>query len=100
MSQLRLLEVPPDRPSTKARIDAFKVEHRIWTHRATGWKRIEHPWSALLVPKEVNYDELSVMEYIAGYCRLADEGGWLVTGEGELTAIRRLCNNVDIICDL
>ncbi len=93
-----LLSVQPDSPSKASRITEFKKQHRIWTHRADFLNRADNPWSALLMPKGVT--EETAVQCIADYCRLLDESNQLGAGEGELSAIRTLCQLNDIPCDL
>lgn len=97
MKQARLFDQPPDSPSLHQRLAQFKKLHRIWTYNHTN-SRDDYPWTALLVPDSVK--DGGEIEYIAAMCRVADEGGWLVTGTGELSAVRTLCRNMEIKCDL
>lgn len=103
-----LFNVPKDRPSRKERIKAFKELHGIETHYAgRTWGKKNNPWDACLMPRArqigSNYgcNETSTLgELVGSVCRLLEEAGVLVTGETECDAIRTLCENNKIPCDL
>lgn len=103
MKTPNLIDVSKDSPSKADKLEAFKKEHGIWTHRATIAKQ-DYPWSALLLPTNPHYElpyqefvkDLEPVEIIAGYCRILDEAGFLVTGKTESEAIDRLCVNIGI----
>jgi hypothetical protein len=100
-----LLDVPPTHPTRHEILQAFKTRQGVWTHNAHFRDRKEHPWSALLVPRArkmlAGYigggDPDDPVSLIAGYCRLLDEAGLLVTGETELDAVQRLCAANEIV---
>lgn len=96
MKQPALFDVPKG-DSMRDRINAFKTEQRIWTHRTSQMKRQDHPWCAMLLPRG---DVRHPVAIIAAECALLDESGQLVTGEGELSAIRTLCIKNGIPCPL
>ncbi len=104
MKTPNLFDVPKDRPTRKERIQEFKAENWIWTHKA---EMMEDRWSALAYAHSLEalkgYDLTGKLEpefLIAGYCRLLDEAGLLVTGKTEMEAIRTLCRNLNINCPL
>lgn len=93
-----LLDVPQDRPSTRTRLRSFTREHGILTFRSKGFTREEEPWIAI---KPIPGDESkNIGEIMADSCRLYDEAGYLATGTGELTAVRKLCELRGITCEL
>lgn len=100
MKQQTLFDIPKDRPSLAAKIVAFKREHDIWTVRAAHLAKEEGRWTAFKAPDYIEDKKAPPMEIIAGYCRLLEESGHLVDDMGELTAIRQLCANLKIPCDL
>lgn len=93
-----LFDIPKDAPSYAARLTAFKAEHGILTHRARLFAREDHPWSAMLpLERDRGRDMADIM---AESCRIYDEAGRVVTGTGELAAVRTLCENFKIPCPL
>jgi hypothetical protein len=90
-----LLDVPPTHPTRQEILQAFKTRQGVWTYCGKGMKREEHPWEALLVPSGGEPDD--PVSLIAGYCRLLEEAGLLVTGETELDAVQRLCAANEIV---
>lgn len=101
-----LFNVPKDRPSRKERIKAFKQLHGIETHYAgKGWGKENHPWSACLMPAARTFgygvtETSDLFDVVSKVARLLEEAGVLVTGETEREAIRTLCENNKIPCDL
>lgn len=72
------------------KLKAFKAQHGILTHRASGVRREDHPWIALVPrPEDKGKDIGTIM---AESCRLYDESYQLATGHGELSTIRTLCH--------
>jgi hypothetical protein len=100
-----LLDVPPTHPTRQEILQAFKTRQGVWTYCGKGMKREEHPWEALLVPRArkmlAGYigggEPDDPVSLIAGYCRLLEEAGLLVTGETELDAVQRLCAANEIV---
>lgn len=109
MKTPNLFNVPKDRPTRKERIEAFKREHGIWTYGDKKNRVGDHAWDAMSVTlacerlsgydlsEEVRKEPIML---IAGYCRLLEEMGILVTGQTEVEAIRVLCVNIGIVCEL
>lgn len=93
-----LFECLPDRPSLRVKLTAFKKKHGIKTHRAIGLSREEEPWLAIIPFKEDKGK--SVCEIMAYSCRLYEEAEFCAFGTGELTAVRKLCRQQGIICEL
>lgn len=109
MKTPNLLDVPKDSPTKRERIAAFKKQHGIWTHVDKENKIGGHAWDAMAFDKSVealsgyNLTEGEKREpvlLIAGYCRLLEEAGLLVTGNTEIDAIRTLCAKNGIQCPL
>lgn len=100
-----LFEVPKTAPSRRDKIKAFKAEHVIETHHCGSMSRKEHPWMACLMSsaRKLGYgvtEKSDLFDIIAKVGRLADEAGICVTGETEIQAIRTLCENNGIECNL
>lgn len=76
------------------KLKAFKTKHGILTHRTSGMKREDHPWIALIPSEEDQGKDIGTI--MAESCRIYEEQGRLATGEGELSAIRQLCNQLNI----
>jgi hypothetical protein len=90
-----LFDIAPDRPSRRVRLSEFKRKHGILTHCA---KHMDEPWSACL---PLDGDKGKAMaEIMSESCRLYDDSGRVVTADGELSAIRKLCAVNGIRCDL
>lgn len=107
MKTPNLLDVPKDHPTRKERIGAFKSKHGIKTHNCgTSWD--ESKWLAVLFTvawKQFecyceNSDHPSLCDLIAGAGRLVDEAGLSGYGVTEADAIRNLCEQNKIPCDL
>lgn len=96
--QSRLLDVPKSAPSLRQRITAFKKLHGILTFKTSRMKREEYPWIAVLPVEEDKGKDIGTI--MAESCRLYDESGYLAEGTGELSAIRTLCQQLEIKCDL
>jgi len=95
--QLNLLDVKPTVPSLRTRLSDFKKEHRIQTYRSD-MRRQDEPWIAL-VPFHDDWDK-DIGTIMAESCRIYEESGNVSTGIGELTAVRKLCQQLHIPCDL
>lgn len=102
-----LFNLPKMGPTKREKIEQFKKQHGIWTHKS-GVPRKNDPWCALLSPKTIEvlfrYGDVTKdthpVEIIAGYCRLLDESGLLVCGMTEVEAIRTLCTINKIDCPI
>jgi hypothetical protein len=107
-----LLDVPKTHPTRAEKIKAFKAQHRIWTHDL-GYP-CGNRWSAMLLNQAfdaVNVycdtdtrkdlpDDLLAMKMIASACRLLDENGLEHSEATEIDAIRLLCKENGIACEL
>lgn len=83
-----LLDVPPTRPSKHAMLKAFMKKHNIHTHycrEMEHWKRL----AILLKPGE----KRSFVEVIAEECRRYEEAGRIYEADGEMSAVRGLCEH-------
>jgi hypothetical protein len=93
-----LLDVKPTSKSARVKLTEFKRLHGIGTYCSPGLRREDHPWIAI-----VPFDEdkgKSIGEIMAHSCRLYEESGYCATGAGELSAIRTLCKQLNIVCTL
>jgi hypothetical protein len=106
-NQELLFDVPPDTKSLKWKLNEFKAKNGVWTHCAP--PEIEGRWTALLMPGNPHINPIPYqdafktfepMDIIAGYCRVLDDAGFLVTGETEREAIENLCRNLNIPFEL
>lgn len=96
MKQAKLIDVPKDAPSAKERIKAFKEQHKILTHNSDSCP--EAPWLALKPrPEDEGKD---MFDIITESCRLYDESGWCAEGKTQTEAIKQLCRNLEIKCNL
>lgn len=94
-----LFEVPKTHPGRVDRLKALKKRQGIWTWHCKEFRREDHPWEALLVPRArrrlAGYSGTAESDapedLIMNYCRLLEEAGLLVSGETELQAVRALC---------
>ncbi len=100
--QLDLFKAAKTGPTKREKIDAFKKEHNIWTYGSN-----KYQWDAILVGKTREIlkgygvtDKTEPFELVASYCRLIKEADLLVTGAGEISAIRELCYRNNIPCHL
>lgn len=93
-----LFECLPDAPSLRVKLTAFKKKHGIKTHRAKWFSREEEPWLAL-IPFEDDKGK-NVGQIMAESCRLYEESERCAFGTGELTAVRKLCQQQGIVCEL
>lgn len=112
MKQLSLLEVPKDSPGRNDNIRAFKKKVGIWTHSSGEESTTEYPkWMAMLMPVDGDgmkrYDDHRAYcksdepnEIIAGYCRILQDSGRIDYGHTERDAIKNLCSENRITCDL
>jgi hypothetical protein len=98
IKQLTLLDVPATDASRGAKLAALKKEHGILTHRSGCLGKGEKPWIALLPIEEDKGKDL--FDIMAESCRLYDESGWCAYAEGELSAVRLLCQQRGIACEL
>ena len=88
---------PPQTPTKRVRLHAFCRQHDIRTHRSR-LDRKDHPWIALIpFHNDATKDLFTI---VAESARLYEESGMLATGEGELSAVRTLCQQVGIECPL
>lgn len=95
--QPKLFHLPPDSLPLKLRVEAFKKLHGILTHRVD-LNRADLTWLALIpFPDEKHTD---LFDIIAHSYRLYDEAGWVAYGAGEISAIRKLCEQRNIPCPL
>lgn len=97
--QPALFDLAPDQraPSIQARINEFKRKHGILTNRCASIPREDCPWIAVLTePGETR----SIEQLFADECRLLEEFHRIGYGTGELSAIRDLCEQQKIKCDL
>jgi hypothetical protein len=93
-----LLKVPKTGPSKWQQLQKIKRKHNILTHRSPSMRREDDPWIAI-VPFDDDKGK-PIWVIMAESCRLYDEAGQLATGQGELTTVRRLCEQLRIPCDL
>lgn len=98
MSEPKLLDVPRSAPNKAKLLRDFKNQHDIQTHRATHMAREDHPWLALRPFAEDDRKDIGTI--MAESCRLYEEAGQCATGTGELTAMRTLCQQLNIPCNL
>lgn len=98
-----LIDVPKDSPSKAEKIKAFKAQHEIETHDApcNGDTR----WVAAHMPscRKLGYgvtENSTMFECVMHVGRLMDEGGLTGYGKSEIAAVRELCSNLKIPCDL
>lgn len=93
-----LLDVPKSAPSAHERLQVFKAKHGILTHYAPHMRGFDDTWLAL-IPFEEDKGR-DVGDAMAHNCRLYDEAGRCATAKGELSAVRLLCQQLNIPCDL
>lgn len=95
-TQLSLLTVPAMAPSASVRLTALKRAHGILTHRSRCVD--ERPWTALLpAPEDKGKDLFGIMAESAG---MYEGSNRCVFADGELSAVRELCQLNGIACDL
>ena len=103
--QLTLIDVPRDVSAClSARLAAFKAKHGIVTHS----NRDTHDpgrWVAVKIPPHrldsgKPLDGIPLWEMFADFGRLLDEGGWTGYGRSQREAIRELCREQGIDCDI
>lgn len=106
-NQPKLFDVPKDRPRRKQRLAAFKASNGIQTHFCADYRSGGNAWMAIHMPTATKALEgygvkpdVSLMELMAGYCRLLDEGGMIFEANTEAEAIRKCCVAAEIPCDL
>ena len=105
-TQPMLLDVPQAErgPSLTDKIEAFKKLHGIQTHsnRDRGdpgrWVAVKIPPHRLDNGKPL--DGMELFDMFAWFGRLLDEGGWTGYGPSQLAAIRDLCKERGIDCNL
>lgn len=98
MKQHRLFDPAPRGTGKTARLQAFKLEHDIRTYRTPGMLREDEPWIAVKVLAEHKFQTLPAI--MAGWCGYYEEISHSATGIGELSAIRKLCQQLKIACPL
>ena len=91
-----LLEVEPVGPSAKVLLNAFKKRHHILTHCAS--HQDDTRWLAVL--PFTGEEGRDIFELMADKCRLYDEAGHTGYGRGELSAVRDLCKNAGLLCEI
>jgi hypothetical protein len=97
-----LLDVPKDSPSKAERVKAFKAKHEIDTHCCD-----KSDWMAVLMPAARRIGSAygvkktdGMAEIGAKVGRLVDEAGHSGYGRSEAEAIRALCEQNNLPCDL
>ena len=93
-----LFEVPTTSPSKRVKLTAFKRAHGIQTHHAPHMQREDEPWLAIIPFDEDQGKTIGTI--MAESCRMYEESGYCATGTGELTAVRKLCEQRRIACSL
>lgn len=88
--------VNPWHGSRGRKLRAFRRKHRILTFKAE--VRKERPWVAILVQDADRRKDAAAI--LSGLRGLYQQQGWLSTGNGELTAVRALCDRNQIPCPL
>jgi hypothetical protein len=105
MKTPNLFDVPKDSPTRKERVEAFKETHGIQTH-GTGCTEDPDRWCAVLFDVAWKRfgcycaNDRSFFGLMAGACLLVTEAGLDGYGDTETTAIRRLCAQNGIRCDI
>lgn len=100
-----LLDVPKDSPTRREKIQAFKAKHEIQTHSAGKRGDDLQQWMAGHLPscRSLGYGctpTSDLFECASHVCRLMDEAGYVAYADTEREAIRELCDNLGIPCDL
>lgn len=96
-----LMPLPP-RPanpmlgSRGRRLRAFKRKHGILSFKSE--VRMLAPWIVIKVLREDRGKDIGTI--MSESCRLYDESGLCATGNGELSAVRKLCRMNAIPCPL
>jgi hypothetical protein len=93
-----LFEVPRTAPSARVELTMFKRKHGIQTHHAKHLSREDDPWLAI-IPFDDDKGK-SIGAIMADSCQLYEESGYCATGTGELSAIRKLCAQRGIACNI
>lgn len=89
---------PSQAPTKRARLHAFMRQHDIRSDYCRVIERADHPWMVLIpFHDDANKSVGQIMSESAG---LYEANGSVATGEGELSAVRTLCQQVGIACDL
>lgn len=97
-----LFDVPRTAPSRRDRLKEFKAKHEIETFYSHG---VDDPWLACHMPTArkngygIPFDS-TMPVYQAAACELLDQDGVNAYGETEREAIRAVCENLGIPCDL
>lgn len=107
MKTPNLFDVPKDAPTRKERLNAFKFANDIETHYCKVFEDEHLPWMACKMdsarqirePYRNSKDE-SLGSIMADVCRLLEEAGVIAEGKTERDSIIRLCENLDITCNL
>lgn len=98
MKTALLFDLAPDRKSDRVKLTEFKRAHGIRTHHWRNMKPSDLPWMAF---KPFKADEgKSTMQIMGESVRLYEESGHLATAEGKLSAVRKLCQQLKIPCNL
>lgn len=101
-----LLEVPKDSPTHKERLNALKLALMIETNDAGPQEDKDYPrWLAVHMPsaRSMGYGVTSTSTMFDCFCkvgRLMDDAGIAAYGTTEREAIRKVCENLDLPCDL
>jgi hypothetical protein len=95
-----LFDVPKDSPSRQQRLDVFKKQHGIETHRALG-KPSEWPWMAAHLPSARSFGygvtpQSDLFDCVMKVGRLMDESGVASYGRTEAEAVEAVCKAVGI----
>ncbi len=98
-----LIDVPKTGLSRYQKLKAFKKANEIQTHHCPSLP--DMPWMALHMPsaRELGYGasfEWDFMDFVAKLGRLLDEAGISDYGKTEREAVRRVCENVGIPCEI
>ena len=96
--QPKLFDIPKTHPTGQERLNAFKEQHGILTHKSGQSTEEWDNWMAVL-PFDDDKGK-SIGEIIGDSGRLYDESGYAAYGKGELKAVRKLCEQRKIPCDI
>jgi hypothetical protein len=99
-----LLDVPKTHPSRSEKIHAFKTAYQIETHD-NGDATDPGRWLAgcLAYARKLGYGvtrHSNLFDCIQKVGRLMDDAGYCAHGKTEIEAIRRVCENLKIPCEL
>lgn len=97
--QPTLFPLPPRAfPTQGKRLRDFCRQYDIRTNRSRYMRRKDHPWLAL-IPFHADARK-PVAQIMAESAGLYEANGSVATGEGELSAVRTLCRQLEINCPL